>query len=162
MYNTREHDVARTNKKDTSSYVEINRDEPIALFIIFIYINMRGPPFFQKNSYYGLAIILVVIMLSSLFDSKEHFNLHTKHSSSSKHPNISRVKNRKILILYTGGTIGMKETSQGYAPKKGYLEKTTEKNIEYTRRLFKYYFPISSQRVSSLIGLFQYDTQRLE
>ena len=62
----------------------------------------------------------------ALFDTREHFNLHIKphkHSKHSKHPDVSRVKNRKILILYTGGTIGMKETPQGYAPTKGYLEK---------------------------------------
>jgi len=33
------------------------------------------------------------------------------------------IANRKILILYTGGTIGMVETADGYSPKKGYLEK---------------------------------------
>lgn len=31
--------------------------------------------------------------------------------------------NRKILILYTGGTIGMVESKQGYVPKKHFLEK---------------------------------------
>tara|TARA_B110000046_G_scaffold105599_1_gene113001 strand:- start:2807 stop:4009 length:1203 start_codon:yes stop_codon:yes gene_type:complete len=36
-----------------------------------------------------------------------------------------RVKNngRKILLIYTGGTIGMVESSQGYVPKKHFLEK---------------------------------------
>jgi L-asparaginase len=29
----------------------------------------------------------------------------------------------KILVIYTGGTIGMTKTSNGYAPKTGYLEK---------------------------------------
>jgi len=74
---------------------------------------MRGSPFFQKKTHYGLAVILVIILLSSLFDSREHFNLHIKppkHSKHSKHTDASRVKNRKILILYTGGTIGMKES----------------------------------------------------
>lgn len=28
---------------------------------------------------------------------------------------------KKVLIIYTGGTIGMKETESGYAPTKGYL-----------------------------------------
>jgi len=27
----------------------------------------------------------------------------------------------RVLLLYTGGTIGMKETERGYAPVKGYL-----------------------------------------
>ena len=39
---------------------------------------MRGSPFFQKKTHYGLAVILVIILLSSLFDSREHFNLHIK------------------------------------------------------------------------------------
>ena len=29
---------------------------------------------------------------------------------------------RKIYIIYTGGTIGMKKTKNGYAPQKGYME----------------------------------------
>ena len=44
---------------------------------------MRGSPFFQKKTHYGLAVILVIILLSSLFDSREHFNLHIK---PPKHP----------------------------------------------------------------------------
>ncbi|WP_243157987.1 asparaginase [Aminipila terrae] len=31
---------------------------------------------------------------------------------------------KKICIIYTGGTIGMKETEYGYAPVPGYMEKT--------------------------------------
>lgn len=34
-----------------------------------------------------------------------------------------QVKDRKILVIYTGGTIGMVESENGYAPKKGYLRK---------------------------------------
>ena len=30
---------------------------------------------------------------------------------------------RKILLIYTGGTIGMEESSQGYVPKKHFLQK---------------------------------------
>ena len=30
---------------------------------------------------------------------------------------------KKVLIIYTGGTIGMVESENGYAPKKGYLRK---------------------------------------
>ena len=29
--------------------------------------------------------------------------------------------NKKVCILYTGGTIGMVPTEDGYAPKKGYF-----------------------------------------
>ena len=28
---------------------------------------------------------------------------------------------KKVLIIYTGGTIGMKDTDEGYAPVGGYL-----------------------------------------
>lgn len=107
---------------------------------------MRGSPFFQKKTHYGLAVILVIILLSALFDTREHFNLHIKphkHSKHSKHPDVSRVKNRKILILYTGGTIGMKETPQGYAPKKGYLEKQLKKilniHADYSNTISPYH-----------------------
>ena len=31
------------------------------------------------------------------------------------------MKNKKICILYTGGTIGMVPTEKGFAPKKGYF-----------------------------------------
>ena len=29
--------------------------------------------------------------------------------------------NKKVLIIYTGGTIGMKRSDSGFAPTKGYL-----------------------------------------
>ena len=32
-------------------------------------------------------------------------------------------QDRKILIIYTGGTIGMKHSGDGYKPVKGYFEK---------------------------------------
>ena len=66
---------------------------------------MRGSPFFQKKTHYGLAVILVIILLSSLFDSREHFNLNIKppkHYKHSKHTDASRVKNRKIWRLFYG------------------------------------------------------------
>ena len=30
--------------------------------------------------------------------------------------------NKKVLIIYTGGTIGMKKTGKGYAPVSGFLD----------------------------------------
>ena len=33
---------------------------------------------------------------------------------------------KKVLILHTGGTIGMMPTEKGYAPVKGYFEKALE------------------------------------
>lgn len=32
-------------------------------------------------------------------------------------------ENKRVLIIYTGGTIGMVESEHGYAPKKGYLHR---------------------------------------
>ena len=29
--------------------------------------------------------------------------------------------NKRVLIIYTGGTIGMKRTEKGYAPVSGFL-----------------------------------------
>jgi L-asparaginase len=34
----------------------------------------------------------------------------------------ARMSNTQVCILYTGGTIGMKNTPDGYAPERGYLE----------------------------------------
>lgn len=43
---------------------------------------------------------------------------------------------RKVCIIYTGGTIGMTETQNGYAPKKGYLrEKLTKIEDLYDERM---------------------------
>ena len=33
---------------------------------------------------------------------------------------------KRVLIIYTGGTIGMKGTENGYAPTKGYLAEAIE------------------------------------
>ncbi|MFC0117371.1 asparaginase [Pseudoalteromonas xiamenensis] len=40
---------------------------------------------------------------------------------------------KRIYIAYTGGTIGMKQSSRGYVPVAGYLTKTVEQNAEFTR-----------------------------
>ena len=37
---------------------------------------------------------------------------------------------KNILILYTGGTIGMVRTTQGYAPKPGYLSEILHQHPE--------------------------------
>ena len=39
-------------------------------------------------------------------------------------------KQRNILIIYTGGTIGMKKTPQGYSPESGYLQKLMQARPE--------------------------------
>ena len=33
------------------------------------------------------------------------------------------MRNKKICLLHTGGTIGMTRSENGYIPKEGYLEK---------------------------------------
>ncbi|WP_462163966.1 asparaginase [Pseudoalteromonas xiamenensis] len=40
---------------------------------------------------------------------------------------------KRIYIAYTGGTIGMKQSSRGYVPVAGYLTKTVVQNAEFTR-----------------------------
>ncbi|WMN60092.1 asparaginase [Pseudoalteromonas xiamenensis] len=40
---------------------------------------------------------------------------------------------KRIYIAYTGGTIGMKQSSRGYVPVAGYLTQTVEQNAEFTR-----------------------------
>ncbi len=35
--------------------------------------------------------------------------------------NMKSIKDKKIYVIYTGGTIGMVKTDKGYAPKQGYL-----------------------------------------
>lgn len=39
-------------------------------------------------------------------------------------------QDRKILIIYTGGTIGMKHTNDGYKPVKGYFEKQLKQILD--------------------------------
>ncbi|MEQ2354874.1 MULTISPECIES: asparaginase [Pseudoalteromonas] len=43
------------------------------------------------------------------------------------------MKRKKIYIAYTGGTIGMKQSSRGYVPVAGYLTDTVKNNAEFTR-----------------------------
>ena len=43
------------------------------------------------------------------------------------------MKRKKIYIAYTGGTIGMKQSSRGYVPVAGYLTETVKSNAEFTR-----------------------------
>lgn len=43
------------------------------------------------------------------------------------------MKDKRVLIIYTGGTIGMKKTEKGYAPIKGYLREALNE-IEDLRR----------------------------
>ncbi|ATC94672.1 asparaginase [Pseudoalteromonas tunicata] len=40
---------------------------------------------------------------------------------------------KRIYIAYTGGTIGMKKSAQGYIPADGYLTKTVQNSAEFNR-----------------------------
>lgn len=41
------------------------------------------------------------------------------------------MKRKKIFIAYTGGTIGMKQSSKGYIPAEGYLTQTVKASAEF-------------------------------
>ena len=40
---------------------------------------------------------------------------------------------KKIYIAYTGGTIGMKESDQGYVPVKGHLTQAIKSTPDFLR-----------------------------
>ena len=46
---------------------------------------------------------------------------------------------KKVYIIYTGGTIGMSKTQDGYAPKKGYMEKELEMIRELKNEIMPIY-----------------------
>jgi len=74
----------------------------------------------MKTYLYIILILLLVIIVSPLLASA------SKAATSADvitHPVKREHNNRDILIIYTGGTIGMKETSKGFAPDKGYIDK---------------------------------------
>ncbi len=43
------------------------------------------------------------------------------------------MKRKRIYIAYTGGTIGMKKSAQGYVPVAGYLTETVNNSAEFNR-----------------------------
>ncbi|WP_105215841.1 MULTISPECIES: asparaginase [unclassified Pseudoalteromonas] len=43
------------------------------------------------------------------------------------------MKRKRIYIAYTGGTIGMKKSSQGFIPAAGYLTETVKNSAEFNR-----------------------------
>ena len=44
---------------------------------------------------------------------------------------MENLNHKKILVLYTGGTIGMVSTDQGYDVKEGYLAKAIEQARDF-------------------------------
>lgn len=79
------------------------------------------------NYFILLFIILFVIYYSSTYlnnyegFTNDNANDNAKDNSKDIAKDIAKDK-KKIYILYTGGTIGMVKTKDGYAPKKGFLE----------------------------------------
>ena len=68
-----------------------------------------------------LSGILLLIIVAPYVTNVVSENLQNYQVKSS---------GRKILLIYTGGTIGMVESAQGYVPKKNYLEKKLKKFID--------------------------------
>ena len=87
----------------------------------------------NKNKLYlgSLVLVLIIIViLFILFPQKLHLkNENFLNFNNSQKYNVSS-KDRKILLVYAGGTIGMVETPNGYEPKKGYLSKQLKKILE--------------------------------
>jgi L-asparaginase len=74
----------------------------------------------------GIIIFLLIIFISVLL-----YNTYSKEDYN--------IVNKKIFILYTGGTIGMVETESGYKPKSGYLEsKLSQITKGYENKIGKY------------------------
>lgn len=57
-----------------------------------------------------IGILVIIAILGQRASTREWFDQHRVPA-----------KGRRILIIYTGGTIGMKKGSHGYEPKKGFL-----------------------------------------
>lgn len=83
-----------------------------------------------------ILILLILLIIGSLIltPRKESFGLRNSMISTGSQLNLSHtnsfkidVKTGEILIIYTGGTIGMKEGKNGLQPVKGYLEQILKK-----------------------------------
>ena len=77
---------------------------------------------FIKANYPIVILVILFIMLLLTYNNTVVESFGRKSYTVSP-------KNRKILILYTGGTIGMSETSDGNEPQKGYLESQFKKYL---------------------------------
>lgn len=80
----------------------------------------------MKTYFYIIAVLVLIIVVALL----NPIVSPTRQASCDSHQPVGKPSthnNRNVLILYTGGTIGMKETAKGYAPDKGYIEKQLNK-----------------------------------
>ena len=46
------------------------------------------------------------------------------------------MENKKVLLIYTGGTIGMKKTPNGYTPAPGFFEEALKSIPDISREEF--------------------------
>ena len=76
----------------------------------------------MKTYMYVVTVLTLIIVVSLLSPVMFPSTQPTCQDNQTDRPPLTH-NNRSILILYTGGTIGMKETAKGYAPDKGYIEK---------------------------------------
>ena len=84
---------------------------------------MRHIPFIKpKYQIWSVAILFIILLLAFVYNNTMVESFGGKSYTVSP-------KNRKILILYTGGTIGMSETNDGKEPQKGYLEAQFKKYL---------------------------------
>ena len=74
--------------------------------------------YLSKKQQHCLVIVLIVVGSIALLIVG--LTLHSKQGFSTDERRVSG-KGRRILMIYTGGTIGMEEGPHGYQPKKGYL-----------------------------------------
>lgn len=77
----------------------------------------------MKTYLYIILILLLVIILVTVSPLLASASKAATSADVITHPGKREHNNRDILIIYTGGTIGMKETSKGFAPDKGYIDK---------------------------------------
>jgi L-asparaginase len=89
------------------------------------------------NKYLYLILLIIVSLIFICLPRKQN----VLEALAPHHvPN----KNRNILLIYTGGTIGMEETTSGYKPKKGYLEQQLKQILDLHP---KYHSVISNYHV---------------
>ena len=68
----------------------------------------------SKNTLIILSVVLVLLLVSP-------FVLRSGNKEGLSNYKV-KSQGRRVLLIYTGGTIGMVESSQGYVPKKHFLE----------------------------------------
>ncbi len=74
----------------------------------------------NKGNLWAIILLIVVTALAAMQPrTLEDFGISNRAA-----------QDRKILIIYTGGTIGMKHTSEGYKPVKGYFEKQLKQILD--------------------------------